>query len=96
MGVRKWYQNRYLHTCPKSLENFGFSGFSFAFRNRFFVGRRIVEIVDFYIIHFFRGSASANVFTSPRLVYLPGFYTSARPRRAGSLCAPESRHSAEF
>jgi len=36
--------------CPKSLENSGFSGFSFAFRNRFFVGRRIIEIVDFYII----------------------------------------------
>ena len=31
----------------KSLENSGFSGFSFAFRNRFFVGRRIIEIVDF-------------------------------------------------
>ncbi len=47
-------------TCPKSFENSGFSGFSFAFGNRFFVGRRIIEIVDFYIIHFFQGSASAK------------------------------------
>ena len=48
--------------CPKSFENSGFSGFSFAFRNRFFIGRRIVEIVDFCIIITFQGSASAVVF----------------------------------
>ena len=57
-----WAQIPSSAPCPKSFENSGFSGFSFAFRNHFFVGRRIIEIVDFYIIHVLQGSASAIVF----------------------------------
>ena len=54
-----WVQIPSSAPCPKSLENSGFSGFSFAFRNHFFVGRRIVENVDFCIILAFQVNASA-------------------------------------